>query len=137
MYSAKGMLKRIESTQIVSEKFKKRGFVVGIPDGEKWVQDVYFELTQERTELLDNYTEMTNIEIGFVLKGREWISPQGEKRYFNTLQVLTIKEAGSSKPETKKENTPSEHWSGLKGEMAQDHVDQGLNNMLADDDLPF
>jgi hypothetical protein len=139
MYKATGILKKIEVTQVVSEKFKKRGFVLGIPDGEKWTQDVRFELVQDKCAILDNFAEFSEIEVTFVLKGRAWTPENGETKYFNTIQALLIKEAGQTEtPKPKTESGSGKHWSGLNGEMAQDHVDTGLNNMLSeDDDFPF
>jgi hypothetical protein len=135
MFKVSGTVKRISTEQIVSEKFKKREFVLTIPDGEKWVQEVQFEFVQNNCSFLNNYSEGMKVEVNFNLKGREWISPQNEKRYFNTLQAYAIKEQGDQ-PVRTTPNTQA-HWSGLRGEMAQDHVDQGLSNMLDDDDLPF
>jgi len=45
----------------------------------------------------------------------------------------------SSPQEQPKESKPVEkkHWSGLNGEMAQDSLDQGLDQMIEDDGFPF
>jgi hypothetical protein len=134
MFKVKGIVKRISPEQIVSEKFKKREFVLGIPDGEKWTQDVQFEFVQNNCTFLNNYSEGMNVEVSFSLKGREWISPQGDKRFFNTLQAFAIKNV-DSEPSKPSVTTETKHWSGLNGEMAQDHVDQNMFGM--DDDLPF
>ena len=110
---------------------------MGIPDGEKWTQDVRFELIQDKCDILDDFAEFSNIEVTFVLKGRAWTPENGETKYFNTIQAIFIKEAGNPEPVQPK-NESGKHWSGLNGDIAQDHVDTGLNNMLTnDDDLPW
>lgn len=137
MFKISGKIRRISETQVISEKFQKREFVILTND--QYPQSVQLEFTQERVNILDNYNVGSEVEVAFNINGREWKNPQsGEVKYFNTLQAFGINAANKTQEQKTNLSTKSEHWSGLKGEMAQDHVDQGLNNMLAaDDDLPF
>ena len=52
MFTLNGILKVKNDTQQVSEKFKKREFVVTDASG-MYPQDILFQLTQERTDQLD------------------------------------------------------------------------------------
>lgn len=135
MFKISGKIGRISETQIVSEKFKKREFVIITKD--QYPQSVQLEFTQERVSILDNYGVGMEVDIAFNINGREWKNPAtGEVKYFNTLQAFSIQ--NENKTQEQKTNLSTKHWSGLNGEMAQDHVDQGLSNMIeGDDDLPF
>ena len=89
MYSLTGAVKVKKETQQISEKFKKREFVVTDNSGQ-YPQDILFQLTQDKTSLLDSVNEGEEITVNFFLRGREWTSPQGEVRYFNSLDVWKI-----------------------------------------------
>ena len=89
MSEIKGKLKVVNETIQVSEKFSKREFVVTIPDGQ-YPQDILFQLTQDRCALLDNFKVDQDVSISYNLRGREWISPAGEVKYFNTLEAWKI-----------------------------------------------
>lgn len=134
MFKITGKIGRISDTQVISEKFQKREFIIITND--QYPQSVQLEFTQERVNILDNYNVGLEVEVAFNINGREWTNPQsGEVRYFNTLQAFSIQ--SMNKTQEEKTNLSTKHWSGLNGEIAQDHVDQGLNNELGDDDLPF
>lgn len=127
MYKITGKLQKIGAVQNVSDKFQKREFVI-VTD-EKYPQSIQLEFTQNNVVMLDNFQLGQNVEVTFSLRGREWKSDSGTK-YFNTLNAFGIKDVSAPVQKSDK------HWSGLNGEMAQDHVDQGFNSML-EDDLPF
>jgi hypothetical protein len=75
-------------TVAVNEKFKKREFVATVEGS--YPQDIQFQLSQDKCSLLDNFQVGEEIEIEYNLRGREWTSPQGETKYFNTLEVWKI-----------------------------------------------
>jgi translation initiation factor IF-3 len=82
--------------QQVSESFKKRDFVVEYVDNPLYPQYVSFQLTQDRVGLIDNIAVGEKIEVTFNLRGREWTSPQGEKKYFNTLEAWRLQKVESN-----------------------------------------
>jgi single-strand DNA-binding protein len=82
----------------VSEKFTKREFV--ITTDEKYPQDILIQLTQQNVYIIDKYNVGENIKVQINLKGREWTSPQGEVKYFNTIEAGRIESVGSVAPET-------------------------------------
>ncbi len=85
----KGILKKKEETQFVSDKFSKREFILTIDPHGKYPQHVAFQCTQDKCNLLDNISEGTELTVHFNLRGREWNGPQGVK-YFNTLEAWRI-----------------------------------------------
>lgn len=111
-YKLTGTIKVIKDTVQVSEKFAKREFVVTDNDS-MYPQDISLQLTQDKVSILDNYNLGESVEVSFNLNGREWTSPKGEVKYFNTLNAWRIEKLDASKPNTEQAD-------------AQD-----------DDDLPF
>lgn len=95
-FKMKGVVKVIKPTQQVSDKFSKREFVVTDNSDDKFSQDIMFELTQDKTALLDNVMEGQEVEVSFNLRGRAWTSPQGETKYFNTLNAFKVETNGSA-----------------------------------------
>jgi spore germination protein YaaH len=87
-----GTIKVIGQTVMVSEKFSKREFVV-TDTSSQYPQDVSFQVTQDKCSLLDSFMEGQAVEVSFNLRGREWTSPQGEVKYFNTLEAWRIEGA--------------------------------------------
>ena len=109
--------------------FKKREFVVEYADNPMYPQFIKFQLVQDRTNLLDGIEVGDKLEVTFNLRGREWTDPQGEKKYFNSLDAWRIQkiEAQNSAP------APDAAGAGTGVyDMAADMAaDQGA------DDLPF
>lgn len=89
-FKMKGVVHKVGQTMIVSEKFSKRELVMVDNSDANYPQYVSFEFTQDKTSLLDNVMEGQEIELSFNLRGREWTSPAGDVKYFNTLQGWKI-----------------------------------------------
>ncbi|MFM2375231.1 MAG: hypothetical protein RLZZ165_328, partial [Bacteroidota bacterium] len=83
-------------TQQISDTFKKRDFVVEYVDNPLYPQYVTFQMVQDRVSLIDNFAVGEKIEVTFNLRGREWTNPQGEKKYFNTLEAWRIQKLESA-----------------------------------------
>jgi hypothetical protein len=94
MFKLTGVIKVVNPTVQVSEKFKKREFVITDATS-MYPQDIMFQLTQDKVDVLDSFMEGQSVEVSFSLKGREWTSPQGEVKYFNTLEAFRIENAGA------------------------------------------
>jgi hypothetical protein len=94
---ASGRIHALFDTQQVTERFRKREFVVELADNPRYPQYVLFQLTGDRCESLDGFEVGQQVRVEFSLRGREWKSPKGELRYFNSLDVWTLEslEAGS------------------------------------------
>lgn len=90
----KGKIKFIGSTQQVSEKFSKREIVVSTD--EQYPQHISIEFNQDKCAILDKYSIGENVEVGINIKGREWTNPQGETKYFNSIQGWNIKKEATN-----------------------------------------
>lgn len=95
MFKLQANVKSVGQTVNVSDKFSKRELVVEIPD-DKYPQVVSFEATQDKCSLLDPIGAGQQVEITFALRGREWTSPSGDVRVFNTLNLVRIDAVGSA-----------------------------------------
>jgi len=124
-YSLKGEVKVINDVQQISDSFKKREFVITDASGQ-YPQHIMFQAVQDRCEIIDAFKVGDMVEVFYNLRGREWTSPQGEVKYFNTLEAwrITPMNQGSSQPS----NVSSQE---TKAENAETFVAEG------DDDLPF
>jgi len=90
----KGKIKFIGSTQQVSEKFSKREIVVSTD--EQYPQHISIEFNQDKCAILDKYNVGDDVEVGINLRGREWTNPQGEVKYFNSIQGWNIKKEATN-----------------------------------------
>lgn len=78
----------------VTQRFKKREFVLELDAASRYPQLVLFQLTGDRCGALDDFAAGDSVAVEFSLRGREWKSPKGETRYFNSLEVWSIDRAG-------------------------------------------
>lgn len=78
-----GTVKRIGELETFQSGFQKRELV--ILTTEQYPQPISIEFMSDRSDLLDNISEGDNVTVGINLRGREWTSPLGETKYFNTV----------------------------------------------------
>ena len=84
-----GTIKKIEDTKSFgSSGFRKRELVV--TTDEQYPQHLLVEFVQDKTELLDAFKVGQAVKVSIDLRGREWTSPQGEVKYFNSIQGWRI-----------------------------------------------
>tara|TARA_R110000765_G_scaffold164897_1_gene269947 strand:- start:953 stop:1228 length:276 start_codon:yes stop_codon:yes gene_type:complete len=87
-----GLIKLIGLTEeIGSNGFKKRQLVV--TTAEDYPQMLSIDFTQDKTGLLDSFAVGQGVKVSINLRGREWINPQGEAKYFNSLNGWKIEKA--------------------------------------------
>ena len=92
-----GVVEKIFDTEQVNDKFKKRMFVLN-DQADKYPQSISFQLVQDKVSLVDTIGEGQEVEVAFNIRGREWTSPQGDVKYFNTLEAWRI-EVKASEPQ--------------------------------------
>lgn len=95
MFKITGTVKVVNDTVQVSEKFSKREFVL-TDASSMYPQDILFQLTQDKCSIIDGIQVNDTVEVSFNLRGREWVSPQGEVRYFNTLDAWRVEKMGQA-----------------------------------------
>ena len=87
-----GKVKMIDQTKEVgSGGFKKRDIVV--TTDEQYPQHILVQFVQDKCDLLNTFQVGEAVKIDINLRGREWINPQGEAVYFNTIQGWRIAKA--------------------------------------------
>lgn len=94
-----GKIKLINEVQTFgSNGFRKRDMVV--TTDEQYPQMILVEFVQDKCDLLNNYKVGQDVTISINLRGREWVNPQGEAKYFNSIQGWRIEAAqGAGAPE--------------------------------------
>ncbi len=93
--TTEGTIHTIFEAKQVTERFRKREFVLELRDNPRYPQLVLFQLTGDRCEALDAFQVGEAVRVEFSLRGREWTSPRGETKYFNSLDVWTVEPAGA------------------------------------------
>ena len=78
-----GKVKVIGQVETFANDFTKRNLVVTTE--EQYPQDISIEFIKDKTSLLDTLKIGQGVTVGINLRGREWTSPQGEVKYFNTI----------------------------------------------------
>lgn len=93
-----GSIRKIEETKQITDTFKKRSLI--LTTEEQYPQHLNIEFVQDKTALLDAYNEGDKVKISINLRGREWTSPQGEVKYFNSINGWRIDKeaAGGAAP---------------------------------------
>jgi len=102
-FEIKGELVAILDEQVVSDKFKKREFVIQTAD--QYPQVIKFQLTQDRCGMIDSYRKGETITVNFDVKGKEYVKGS-ETMYFNSLEAWKITGAnGAPKSQSGKDMT--------------------------------
>lgn len=84
-----GRIKLIDETKTYGNNgFRKREVVVTTE--EQYPQHILVEFVQDKTDLLDTFQVGQMVKISINLRGREWVNPQGETKYFNSIQGWRI-----------------------------------------------
>ncbi len=117
------ILEIFETTQ-VTDTFKKREFVVEYAENPQYPEFIKFELTQDRCDLISQFKPGDEVDVWFNLRGRKWTDPQGQVKYFNSLQAWKI---DSVQPE----NTQPE------ADGPESQVEPEWLTKEDDEDLPF
>ena len=132
MFKLTGTVKVVNNTVQVSEKFSKREFVV-TDTSSMYPQDIMFQSTQDKCSMLDAVQTGDQVEVSFNLRGREWTSPQGEVKYFNTLEAWRIEKMGQGMPQGMPQGGPS----AMNLNPTPSAAPAAMGTDSADDDLPF
>lgn len=92
-----GKITILKDTQVFGNKgFRKREIVINTQ--EQYPQPILVEFVQDKCDILDAYQVGQDVKISINLRGREWTSPQGEVRYFNSIQGWRIEALTSEAP---------------------------------------
>lgn len=133
-----GKVKVVNPEQQVSAAFKKRELV--ITTDEQYPQYILIEFTQDKCDLLNGYGNGESVKVSINLRGREWVNPQGETRYFNSIQGWRIERLNTQA--VSNENRPGSAVDAYNERHATASPAQAFapaTNLKEDepDDLPF
>lgn len=103
-----------------SNGFRKREIV--LETEEQYPQKILIELVQDKCELVNNLTKGSLLKVSINIKGREWVNPQGETKYFNSIQGWSINVIENASPQQA---------------SAQTNQTEELTPKEEHDDLPF
>lgn len=123
-----GTVKKITDVQTFASGFQKREMV--ILTQEQYPQPINIEFLQDKINLLDALKEGENVKVGINIRGREWVSPQGETKYFNSItgwRVEKVFDNGTGAEPTQASSQQS------ASPVSNDNPFAGDD----DDDLPF
>ena len=119
-----GKIKLVNAEQTFgSNGFRKRELVV--TTDEQYPQMIMIEFVQDKCDLLNNFSVGQDVTVSINLRGREWVNPEGETKYFNSIQAWRIEKLS--------DDTISEISSTLDNNFEK--TDDADNEV--EDDLPF
>ncbi|TDI71250.1 MAG: DUF3127 domain-containing protein [Bacteroidetes bacterium] len=120
-----GKIKMIDETKTYgSNGFRKREMV--ITTEEQYPQHIMVEFVQDKTDLLNDFQAGQNVKISINLRGREWVNPEGETKYFNSIQGWRIENLDTAASQDMPPIPPADTFEPATDFNEEDH-----------DDLPF
>ncbi len=86
----KGKLVEIYDSKQITDKFKKREFVVEYAENAQYPQFIKFELTQNNCDLLEGFSKGDYVDVQFDLRGKPWTNKEGVTTYFTSLAAWKL-----------------------------------------------
>jgi hypothetical protein len=83
-----GKIKIIGEVQTFGTDFTKRQLVVTTE--EQYPQVISIDFLKDKCDLLNSYKVGQDVKVSINLGGREWINPEGEAKYFNSVSGWRI-----------------------------------------------
>jgi len=99
-----GKVKVVSAEIQVSATFRKRELVV--TTDEQYPQHIMIEFTQDKSDLLNNVAVGDAVKVSINLGGREWVNPQGETKYFNSIRGWRIEKLQTEAPAAAQQMPP-------------------------------
>lgn len=128
-----GKILEIFDTVQISDSFKKREFVLEYADNPQYPEFIKFECIQDKCAMLDDFAVGQEVTVSLNLKGRKWTDPQGNVKYFNSLQAWRVQMAGGNaapQPSSTSSSTTSAAPSAPSNQIFSAEDD-------SEEDLPF
>ena len=122
-----GTVKKLTEIQTFASGFQKREMI--LQTQEQYPQPISIEFLQDKIQLLDQVQEGDEVKVGINIRGREWTSPQGEVKYFNSIVGWRIEKSTSSSAE------PTQATPAAKADSTPQKDPFGTDE--EEDDLPF
>lgn len=128
--NVQGKILEIQDTQQVKDTFRKREFILEYAENPQYPEFLKFELIQDRCDMMDQFQAGDSVDVHFNLRGRKWTDPQGQIKYFNSLQAWRVQktEEGTADMPPPPPDT---------GQEAPTQEPEWLSSDKEEDDLPF
>ena len=98
-FEISGRIAEIFPTQQVTDKFKKREFILEVKEtnntGFEFIEYIKFQAVQDKTGLLDGLNINDQVKVSFNLRGRKW-EKDGQTSYFTNLDAWKIENEQST-----------------------------------------
>ncbi|MDA3821918.1 MAG: DUF3127 domain-containing protein [Bacteroidales bacterium] len=92
-FEISGRITEIYQTQQVTDKFKKREFILEVKEtnnsGFEFVEHIKFQTVQDKCGILDGLNINDQVKVSFNLRGRKW-EKDGQTSYFTNLDAWKI-----------------------------------------------
>ncbi len=132
-------------TQVISDKFKKREFVLELAEeinGNIYTNYAKMQLVQAKCEAIDRYNPGDMLKVSFNIKGTKY-EKDGKVNYFSNLDAWRVESAtatpaGNSQP-APAYNQPAPAYNNANNNFGNTSYNQAgsANNNEPVDDLPF
>ena len=93
-----GTVHKVNDTQVVSGKFKKREIIIKTEASSPYPQYLICQVTQDKTDVLNGFNEGEEVKAQINLKGRLW-----NDKCFNSIEIWRIEkisEVANNTPNT-------------------------------------
>lgn len=139
-FEIKGKLEVIYDETQVTDKFRKREFVLMIQEGQ-YPEYPKFQLVQDKCNLLDRFKVGDEVIVSFNLRGKPF-AKNGITTYYTNLDVWKIVSAtGTEAKTTAAASTPSKPTAATTGSASLSNNRSDISGMTfteaASDELPF
>ena len=93
-----GTVKKIGETQTFTSGFQKKELV--LLTEEQYPQPIQIDFLSDKIDLLNNVSEGESVKVAINIRGREWTNPQGEVKYFNSINGWRIEKVSGENTNT-------------------------------------
>ena len=125
-----GTIEVIFAEAVVSEKFRKREFVVKTSD--QYPQLILLQVINDKCSLLDYYQVGSEVEASINIKGRKWTDKNGVDKYFVTLEAWSL-----SMPKEVDNTEKFDAKSYATKEADKMFENDIINDLTDEDEFPF
>lgn len=114
-----GKVHHLGEEQQVTASYNKRELV--IKTDEQYPQFILIEFGQGKcNEYLDKLKSNDEVKVSINIRGREWINPQGETKYFNSIQGWKVEKLSEDKQSNESPSPIAEQPKGQVPDQTDD-----------------
>ncbi len=125
-------------TQQVSERFKKREFVLELAEeinGNVYTNFAKMQLVQNKCDIIDRFNEGDTVKVSFNIKGNRW-ERDGKVNYITNLDAWRVESASATAGSTSTNNNAAPSYNNMDS-GSQNNSNNYNPSPESIDDLPF